>query len=98
MVKSSKGIRKRTRNILRKSPRHRGMPPITHSFIQYEVGEKAAVVIDPSVHKGQPHVSFHGKTGTIVGKQGKAYMVHLGIGKHGKDIIVGPEHLKKQVF
>jgi ribosomal protein L21E len=41
-------------------------------------------------------VSFHGRTGTISGKQGKAYMVHLGIGKHGKDVIVGPEHLKKQ--
>ena len=96
MVKSSKGIRKRTRNILRKSPRHRGMPPITHSFINYEVGEKASVVIDPSVHGGQPHVRFQGHTGTVMGKQGKAYILHLSIGKHGKDIIVGPEHLRKQ--
>ncbi|MFO7618714.1 MAG: 50S ribosomal protein L21e [Thermoplasmata archaeon] len=96
MVKSSKGIRKRTRNILRKSPRHRGMPPITHSFITYEEGDKAAVVIDPSVHSGQPHVSFQGHTGTVVGKQGKAYILHLNIGKHGKDIIVGPEHMRKQ--
>ncbi len=96
MVKSSKGIRKRTRNILRKSPRHRGMPPITHSFIKYEVGQRAAVVIDPSVHSGQPHVSFQGKTGTVVGMQGKAYILHIPIGKHGKDIIISPEHLKRQ--
>ena len=96
MVKSSKGIRKRTRNILSKSPRHRGMPPITHSFAKYEVGEKAAVVINPSVHSGQPHVRFQGHTGTIVGMQGKAYVLHLSIGKHGKDIIIGPEHLKRQ--
>ncbi|MDO9538321.1 MAG: 50S ribosomal protein L21e [Thermoplasmata archaeon] len=96
MVKSSKGIRKRTRSILRKSPRHRGMPPITHSFITYEVGEKAAIVIDPSIHGGQPHVSFQGQTGTIMGMQGRAYLLHLNIGKHGKDVIIGPEHLKKQ--
>lgn len=95
-MKSSKGIRRRTRNILRKSPRHRGMPPVTHSFVKYEVGEKAAVVIDPSVHGGQPHVRFQGHTGVIVGMQGKAYVLHLNIGKHGKDIIVGPEHLRRQ--
>ncbi len=95
-MKSSKGIRRRTRNILRKSPRHRGMPPVTHSFVKYEVGEKASVVIDPSVHKGQPHVRFQGHTGTIKGMQGKAYILHLNIGKHGKDIIIGPEHLRKQ--
>ena len=95
-MKSSKGIRSRTRNILLKSPRHRGIPPVTHSFVKYMVGEKAAVVIDPSVHKGQPHVRFQGHTGTIKGMQGKAYVLHVNIGKHGKDIIVGPEHLRKQ--
>lgn len=95
-MRSSKGIRKRTRNILRKSPRHRGLPPVTHTFVKYEVGEKAAVVINPSVHGGQPHVRFQGHTGTIKGVQGKAYILHLNIGKHGKDIIVGPEHLKRQ--
>ena len=95
-MRSSKGIRKRTRNILRKSPRQRGIPPVTHSFVKYKVGEKAAVVIDPSVHRGQPHVRFQGHTGTIKGMQGKAYVLHLNIGKHGKDIIVGPEHLRKQ--
>jgi len=95
-MKSSKGIRKRTRNILRKSPRQRGMPPITHSFAKYEVGEKAAVVIDPSIHGGQPHVRFQGHTGVIKGMQGKAYILHINIGKHGKDIIIGPEHLKRQ--
>ena len=95
-MRSSKGIRKRTRNILRKSPRQRGLPPVTHSFVKYEVGEKAAVVIDPSVHRGQPHVRFQGHTGTIKGMQGKAYVLHVNIGKHGKDILIRPEHLKRQ--
>ena len=95
-MRSSKGIRKRTRNILSKSPRQRGLPPITHSFAKYEIGEKAAVVINPSVHEGQPHVRFQGHTGTVMGMQGKAYVLHLSIGKHGKDIIIRPEHMKRQ--
>jgi len=96
MAKRSKGIRNRTRNIMRKNPRDRGMTPITHSFIEYEVGEKASVVIDPSVHGGQPHMRFQGLTGTISGKQGKAYILQVKVGKGTKDIIIGPEHLKKQ--
>ncbi len=96
MAKRSKGIRNQTRNILRKSPRNRGMTPITHSFIKYDVGEKASIVIDPGIHGGQPHKRFQGLTGTIVGKQGKAYVLQVKAGKKTKDIIIRPEHLKKQ--
>lgn len=72
------------------------MTPITHSFITYDVGEKASVVIDPGVHGGQPHTRFQGLTGTIVGKQGKAYVLQVKAGKKTKKIIIRPEHLKKQ--
>jgi large subunit ribosomal protein L21e len=95
-MKTSKGIRKRSRNVLRKSPRQRGMPPITHSFIEFEEGEKAAIVIDPSVHGGQPHVRFQGLTGTVIGRQGRAYVLNVSDGESQKRLIVGPEHLKKQ--
>ncbi len=96
MAKRSKGIRCGSRKIMRKSPRDRGMAPITHSFINFEGGEKASVVIDSSVHGGQPHIRFQGETGTIVGKQGRAYVLEVNVGKKGKRIIVGPEHLRKQ--
>lgn len=96
MAKSSRGIRRRSRQILRKSPRKRGMAPITHSFITYEEGEKASIVIDPSIHGGQPHVRFQGLTGTIVGKQGRAYVLSINVGNMKKQVIVGPEHLKRQ--
>ncbi|MCI0480344.1 MAG: 50S ribosomal protein L21e [Candidatus Dadabacteria bacterium] len=96
MVKSSKGLRKRTRSIMRKTPRSRGMPPITRSFVKYEVGDKAAVVIEPSVHGGQPHVRFQGHTGIIIGKQGKAYLLRVTVGHKEKDLIISPEHLRKQ--
>jgi large subunit ribosomal protein L21e len=72
------------------------MAPITHSFVNFDEGERASVIIDPSVHGGQPHIRFQGVTGTIVGKQGRAYILEVNVGKSSKQIIVGPEHLKKQ--
>ena len=96
MVKRSKGIRNRTRFVLRKRPRDRGLPPVTRSFAQYEVGDRAAVVIEPSVHGGQPHRRFQGETGVIAGKQGKSYVLKIKSGNKEKDLIVRPEHLKRQ--
>lgn len=54
MVKASKGLRRKTRNILGKTPRTKGMSPITHEFRNFEVGEKVNVVIDPAVIMGCP--------------------------------------------
>jgi large subunit ribosomal protein L21e len=95
MVKRSKGIRSRSRNIMKKSPRDRGMAPITHSFTEYKEGEKASIVIDPSVHGGQPHIRFQGLTGEVVGRQGRAFVLEVKVGKMRKRLIVNPEHLRK---
>ena len=96
MVKSSKGIRKRSRGIMRKSPRDKGMPAPTKSFTKYNEGDVVSIVIESSVHGGQPHVRFQGTTGVITGMQGKAYIVTIKSGNMKKELIVGPEHLKKQ--
>jgi len=95
MVKSTKGIRNRTRHILRKKPRQRGLSPITHHFQKFETGDLAAIVIDPSVHRGMPHRRFHGLTGRIIGRRGVAYLVDLKVGNKHKTIISYPDHLKK---
>jgi large subunit ribosomal protein L21e len=97
MVRRSKGTRSKTRKILSKRPRERGLPPTTRIFQTFEAGEKASIIIDPSVHRGQPHRRFYGLTGTIVGKQGKSYLVEVASGNKKKTLIVRPEHLKKQV-
>jgi large subunit ribosomal protein L21e len=47
------------------------------------------------MHKGQPHVRFHGKTGTVVRMQGSAYLLDIRMGDMMKQIIVRPEHLRK---
>ena len=95
MVKASKGYRRRTRSVMQKRARDRGLSPITKEFQTFEVGEKASVTLDPSIHKGQPHVRFQGKTGTVKGMQGKAYLLDIKDGDMMKEIIVRPEHLRK---
>ena len=93
MVKRSKGIRSKSRHILRKKPRDRGISSITKALQQFEVGESVNVTIDSSVHKGMPHPRFQGHTGKIEGMQGDAYLVGITVGKKHKTLIVRPEHL-----
>ena len=93
MVKRSRGIRSKSRHILRKKPRNRGISPITRALQQFEVGENVNINIDSSVHKGMPHPRFHGYTGKIEGIQGAAYLVGINVGKKHKTLIIKPEHL-----
>ena len=93
MVKRSRGIRSKSRHILRKKPRDRGISSITRALQQFEIGESVNINIDSSVHKGMPHPRFHGHTGKIEGMQGNAYLVGINIGKKHKTLIVKPEHL-----
>ncbi len=95
MVRTSKGYRRRTRQLLRKKPRERGLKPLGYLLTKYEVGDKVVIHIDPATHKGQPHRRYHGKVGTVMGMRGRAYIVGVQIGGKLKQIIALPEHLKK---
>ncbi|HIC95085.1 TPA: 50S ribosomal protein L21e [Candidatus Bipolaricaulota bacterium] len=62
---------------------------------EYEVGEKVAIKIDPSVHKRRPHRRYQGKIGTIVEKRGRAYVVEISVGRRKvRKIICGREHIR----
>jgi large subunit ribosomal protein L21e len=93
MVKRSKGIRSKSRHILRIKPRNRGISSITRAIQQFEIGESVNIILDPSTHKGMPHHRFHGSTGKIEGMQGEAYLVGINVGKKHKTLIVKSEHL-----
>jgi len=93
MVKRSRGIRSKTRHVLRKKVSDRGISSITRALQQFEIGENVNVHIDSSVHKGMPHPRFHGYTGKIEGTQGEAYLVGIKVGKKHKTLIIRPEHL-----
>lgn len=95
MVRRSHGLRVKTRHVLRKDSRDRGMPPASHSVLLFEEGEKASIVIQPSIHKGMPHRRFQGLTGVVVGRQGRSYLVKVRTGSKNKVVLARPEHLKK---
>ena len=93
-MSKSRGPRRRSRHILRKSPRERGKLPLSRLIREYEVGDKVAIIIDPAIHKGMPHRRYHGKIGTIGEKRGKAYVVNLKEGGKTRYLIVRPEHIR----
>ena len=94
MVQKSKGYRTRTRKLLTKPIRERGIHPLSKLLYQYKIGEKVIIKIDPSVHKGMPHKRFYGKIGTVVGFRGKAIIVEVEDFNKTKQIITLKEHLK----
>lgn len=96
MVKKSKGTNFRTRRIFSKHPRNRGLPSLSRTLATYEVNSKVNIVVEPSVQKGRPHRRFHGKTGKVLEKRGKAYLIEVADGKSYKKVIARPEHLKAQ--
>jgi len=78
---------------MRKKPRMRGVTSSTKALQQFEVGANVSINIDPSVHKGMPHIRFQGRTGKIEGMQGNAYLVGVTVGNKHKTLVVLPEHL-----
>ncbi len=94
-MKKSRGTRRGTRKKLRKSPREKGMPPVTRIIREFEIGEAVAIKIDPSVHSGMPDPKFHGRTGKVIGRQGSSYLVKVRDGGVYKTLIVAPIHLVK---
>lgn len=91
-MKHSLGYRNRTRKLLRKRVRERSNP-ITRILMDYKVGDRVVIKIDPSFVKGMPHRRFHGKTGIIMGKRGRAYVVKVLMGGFEKTVITRPEHI-----
>jgi large subunit ribosomal protein L21e len=71
-------------------PRHHTINELLKSF---EIGDKVHVVIQ-SNSKFQ-HPRFHGKTGTVVARAGRSYVVEISDGSNVKKLQLRPEHLKK---
>ncbi|WOF15754.1 50S ribosomal protein L21e [Methanoplanus sp. FWC-SCC4] len=90
------GQRKKTRYKYKKALRRRGLAPVTSVIQQFDEGQKVHIVVDPSVQLGMPHRRFHGKTGIILGKQGRAWVLEISDGNSKKVVISRPQHLKPQ--
>ena len=93
---SSNGPREGTRNKLKNDARDRGASPPQRSVQQFDEGEKVHLKLDPSVPKGQFHPRFNGRTGTVVGEQGRAFKVEIKDGSVTKTLITAAAHLRPQ--
>lgn len=95
-MRRSRGTRSKTRYKLKKTVRMGRTNPITKKMQMFEENDLVHIIIDPSVHKGQPHPRFHGRTGKVSQKRGRAYIVEINDGNKPKQLIIRPEHLKIQ--
>jgi large subunit ribosomal protein L21e len=62
---------------------------------QFEMGESVNIVIDSAVHKGMPHIRYHGYTGKVIEKQGDCFKISVKTGKKEKILVIRPEHLQR---
>jgi large subunit ribosomal protein L21e len=95
-MSKSHGERRKFTKKLKKRSRERGLSPVSRAVQDFEPGDRANVVIDSSVHHGMPNPKFHGKTGTVITKRGRSYVLEVSDQKATKTIIVAPEHLRPQ--
>ena len=93
-MKKSKGLRKKSRRLLKRNHRERGKTGLTSILREYKAGDKVLVRLNPSIQKGMPHNRFHGKVGIIGTRRGRSYLVTVTQGKATKQIIARPEHLE----
>ena len=95
-MRRSRGFKSKTRYKLKKSVREGRTNPITKRIQTFDEDDLVHIIIDPSSQKGQPHPRFHGKTGKVSEKRGRAYIVEINDGNKAKRLIIRPEHLKMQ--
>lgn len=93
-MKKSKGYRRGTRRLLKKSTREKGKPKLGKLLVTHEIGSQVIIKIDSSVQKSQPHRRFHGKIGIVKDKRGRGYVVSVPQGEAVKEINVRSEHLE----
>ena len=89
----SKGLRSKTRHLLLKDPRKRGVLPPNRILAEFPVGSTVAIKMEPSQLKGMTHKRFQGQTGQVAGKQGDAFVVEILHGNKPKTLVVRAEHL-----
>jgi large subunit ribosomal protein L21e len=87
----SHGSKRKSRSILTKSNILRG---ISYLLIDYKIGDKVIVNIDPSEHNTMPHRRYQGKIGIIkeIGK--RIIKVAVLIGNKEKILQTKRNHLK----
>jgi len=90
----SNGPRARSRSLLSKSPKKRGLRPLGYLLREYKTGDQVVIAIDPAMHRGMPYKRFQGSRGEVIEKRGRAYVVKVIEGSKVKNVIARPEHIR----
>jgi len=69
------------------------MQPLGRMLHRYNIGDKAVIKIDSSIHGGMPHTRYQGKVGVVAEQRGRAYIVEMEEGGKTRRLIIRPEHL-----
>lgn len=87
----SHGSRRKSRSVLTKNNILRG---ISYLLINYSVGDKVIIHIDPSEHKTMPHRRFNGKIGRILEIGKRIIKVSVIVGNKEKILHTKRNHIK----
>ncbi|HLP79280.1 MAG TPA: 50S ribosomal protein L21e [Acidobacteriota bacterium] len=90
------GSRRKTSHMFSNPLNKRGKLSIRRFLQGLNVGEKVVLKSQPTYQQGMYFRRFHGKIGTVLGKQGDCYLVEVDNFDTKKTILVHPAHVKKQ--
>jgi len=92
MSKSGRGFRARTRRKFKKP--HKAKFTVEKYLAEFHPKQVVTIDVDSSSTKNIPHYRYKGKTGVIVRKRGRAYVVAIKLGNKDKTLMLRPEHLR----
>lgn len=89
------GYRRKTRQKFTKESGTRGRISITRYLQEFSAGDRVALDMEPSIHKGLFEPKFQGKSGVVVRKQGRCYEVEIKDHTRPKKLVIHPVHLRR---
>lgn len=87
------GLKRKSRYKLKKERRQKGKVSVSRFMQVFNTGQKVHLSIEPSIHKGDYHPKYIGKTGVVKGSRGKCYKVTINDKGKEKLLIIHPVHL-----
>ena len=91
IMPSSHGTRRKSRAIFTKDKVARG---ISYLLIDYKVGDKVIVDVDPKEHNTTPHRRFQGKVGIVKEIGRRTLKLSVMMGKKQKFLCLNLNHIK----
>ncbi len=85
----SKGYRRRTRSLLRKS----NLGGLSRILRDYSVNQKVVIKIDSTQVKGMPHRRFNGLVGTVKEVGVRTLTVSVPVGDKVKTVVARKDHI-----